>query len=92
MKTLLAMSFLGVLAALSVACGGEPAVNKFCKGPDGTVQDCAIACDVTKDAEMCKLYESKSKALCEKIGKAKCQEICDKDKNEHACAQAKTMK
>jgi hypothetical protein len=70
----------------------EPAANKFCKGSDGTLQDCAIACKTSKADDVCKLYADKTTALCDKIGKAKCQEICDADKNDHACAKAKTMK
>ncbi len=81
------------LAAIIVTVGcEEPAANKFCKGADGTVQDCGIACDTSKEADVCKLYETKTKELCDKVGKADCQEMCDKGKNEHACAHVKTMK
>lgn len=92
MKALLAMGLAGALAVLAAGCETEPAMNKFCKGPDGNVQDCAIACDTTKAADVCKLYETKTIALCDKIGKQRCQNICDKDKNVHACAHVKTMK
>jgi hypothetical protein len=70
----------------------EPVANKFCKGADGTVQDCSIACDTTKAEDVCKLYAEKTRALCDKIGKAKCEKICEGDKNPHACEHAKTMK
>ncbi len=33
-----------------------------------------------------------ARALCDKIGKAKCEKICEADKNPHACEHAKTMK
>ena len=84
-----ALSLIAIL--VTIGCE-EPAANKFCKGADGTVQDCGIACDTTKKEDVCKLYESKTKELCDKVGKKDCQEICDKDKNEHACAHVKTMK
>ncbi|MFT3775116.1 MAG: hypothetical protein QM820_57955 [Minicystis sp.] len=83
---------LAPLLLVLSGCETEPAMNKFCKGPDGNVQDCAIACDTTKAADVCKLYATKTQALCAKIGKQRCQKICDADKNEHACAYAKTMK
>jgi hypothetical protein len=92
MKSYLAIGLLGALAAFALGCNEEPAMNKFCKGADGTVQDCAIACSTTKMEDVCKLYKTKTQSLCQKIGKARCQNICDKDKNEHACAYAKTMK
>lgn len=84
----LAVSFAATL--VTIGCE-EPAANKFCKGPDGTVQDCGIACDTTKKEDVCKLFESKTKELCDKVGKKDCQEMCD-GKNEHACAHVKTMK
>jgi hypothetical protein len=92
MKNVLARTLLASLALFALGCSEEPAVNKFCKGADGTVQDCSIACSTTKKDDVCKLYKTKTEALCKKIGKAKCQSICDKDKNEHACAAAKAMK
>ena len=92
MKTILAMGLAGVLAALALGCDEEPVANKFCKGADGTVQDCGIACDTSKADDVCKLYATKTQALCDKIGKKACQQVCDKDKNQHACAKAKTMK
>ncbi|APR81512.1 Hypothetical protein A7982_06861 [Minicystis rosea] len=92
MKSLLSTSLLTALTLLLLGCDNEPAANKFCKGPDGNVQDCAIACMTTKATDVCKLYETKTKAVCDKVGKAACQRICDKDKNEHACAHVKTMK
>jgi hypothetical protein len=38
----------------------EPIANKFCKGADGTVQDCGIACDTSKAEDVCKLYADSS--------------------------------
>lgn len=70
--------------------GEEPAMNKFCKGPDGTVQDCSIACSTTKAKDVCDLVKPKTVALCKRIGKEKCQKVCDVDKNEHACEAVKT--
>lgn len=65
---------------------------KFCLGPDGTSQDCAISCKVDRDRETCAKWEEKTRALCPKIGKQKCQEICEKDENPTACEIVKTMK
>ena len=90
MKTLALLPCLALASFVWFGCE-EPAANKFCKGPDGTVQDCGIACDTTKEADVCKLYESKSKELCDKEGKELCQKMCD-GKNEHACAHVKSMK
>jgi hypothetical protein len=42
------------------AVADEPVANKFCKGADGTVQDCAIACDTSKAEDVCKLYAESS--------------------------------
>ncbi len=84
---------LPVVACFAALLGcEEPQANQFCKGPDGTIQDCGIACDTTKKEDVCKLFASKTKELCDKVGKDKCQDICDKDKNEHACAHVKSMK
>lgn len=66
--------------------------GKFCLGADGTSQDCAISCKVDKDPETCAKWAEKTKAICAKITKAECQEICDKDENPTACEIAKTMK
>lgn len=90
MKKIAAIAMSLGAALMSVACE-EPVANQFCKGKDGTVQDCGIACDTTKKEDVCKLYETKTKELCDKVGKADCQEMCDA-KNEHACAHVKTMK
>jgi hypothetical protein len=87
------LSVAGLLVAVSwLGCNEEPAANKFCKGADGTVQDCGIACKTTKADDVCKLFEKKTQELCDKVQKPGCQDICDKDKNEHACAYVKTMK
>ena len=65
------------------------AVVDICLGPDGNSQDCGIACKVTKDKEACAEWEKKTVAICEKISKEECQEICAKDKNPKACELAK---
>ena len=90
MKKLAALALSFATVAVTIGCE-EPAANKFCKGADGTVQDCGIACDTTKKEDVCKLYESKTKELCDKVGKKDCQAMCDA-KNEHACAHVKAMK
>lgn len=65
---------------------------KFCLGPDGNSQDCAISCKVDRDKETCALWAEKTKAICGKISKKECQDICEKDENPTACEIAKTMK
>jgi hypothetical protein len=92
MKISFSMKLVAALTVLLAACAKEPAANKLCKGEDGTIQDCGIACDTSKAADVCKLFETKTKAVCDKVGKQKCSMICEKDKNEYACAYAKTMK
>jgi hypothetical protein len=87
--------FAVLLAAglLSLAgCNSKSAAVGFCLGADGTSQDCAIACNVDKDEACCAKWAQKTKDLCAKLPKAKCQEICEKDQNPTACAIAKTMK
>ncbi len=64
---------------------------KFCLGPDGNSQDCGISCKVDKDPETCAKWAEKTKAICAKIKKSECQEICEKDENT-ACELAKAMK
>lgn len=83
-----ALTFAAIVSTLGCE---EPVANQFCKGADGTVQDCGIACDTTKKEDVCKLFESKTKEHCDKVGKETCQQMCDA-KNEHACAHVKTMK
>ena len=65
---------------------------KFCLGADGTSQDCGISCKVDKDPDTCAKWAEKTKAICAKIKKAECQEICEKDENPTACELAKAMK
>ncbi len=65
---------------------------KFCLGADGTSQDCGISCKVDKDPETCAKWAEKTKAICAKITKAQCQDICVKDENPVACDLAKAMK
>lgn len=80
-------------AAAAARPKGEHSVTcKFCLGADGTSQDCGISCKVDKDEECCAKWAEKTKAICAKIPKAKCQEICEKDENPTACEIAKTMK
>lgn len=64
----------------------------FCLGQDGTSQDCGIACQVTKDTRACAKWADQTRAICAKVSKADCQEICEKDQNPTACDLAKTMK
>ena len=45
-----------------------------------------------KDPETCAKWAEKTKAICGKISKADCQDICVKDENPTACDIAKTMK
>jgi len=88
MRTIASLSIL--LAALVLSgCKGRSAVVDICLGPDGNSQDCGIACKVTKDKEACAEWEKKTVAICEKISKEECQEICAKDKNPKACELAK---
>lgn len=84
--------FAFVLFLLIPACSSKSAAVGFCLGADGTSQDCGIACKVDKDEACCAKWAEKTKAICAKITKAECQEICDKDQNPTACDIAKTMK
>lgn len=69
----------------------KSAAAKFCLGDDGTSQDCGISCKVDKDPDTCAKWAEMTKALCAKLTKAQCQEICDKDENPTACEIAKSM-
>lgn len=82
----------GEEAIHDVPADEKSAAAKFCLGADGTSQDCAISCKVDRDRETCAKWEEKTRALCPKIGKQKCQEICEKDENPVACDIVKTMK
>lgn len=64
--------------------GNEPAANKFCKGADGTYQDCAIACDTTHAVDVCKLADEKAGGVCKRIGKSDCEASCKKG-DQHLC-------
>lgn len=88
------ITFASLLVAvtLGVACGGKSAAVGFCLGADGTSQDCGIACKVDKDEKSCAKWAEKTKELCAKLTKDKCQEICTKDENPTACEIVKTMK
>ena len=76
---------------LLFACSKKNPAVGFCLGPDGTSQDCGIACKVVEDKESCDKWADMTLKLCSKITKAQCQEICDKDKNPYACDIAKQM-
>lgn len=56
-------------------------------------QTCGISCDVTKDADACKAFETTTDMICDGGGKEACQALCDGDeqKNERACKKAATM-
>jgi len=76
---------------LATACGSEHHATKFCLGADGTSQDCGIGCKIEKQKEACEKWAEKTRALCAKVTKAECQEICVKDENPTACELAKAM-
>ena len=60
----------------------------------GVYQSCGISCDITKDEDACKAFESVTKTLCDKEGKEACQKLCEGSndkKNETACALAEKM-
>lgn len=68
--------------------------NKARELAGGVYQACGISCDVTKDADACAAFEKVTKVICEKEGKAACDELCKSDsgeKNEHACKAAAAM-
>ena len=98
MNRILAVALLAAVPAIAVAGCKKSAVVKFCLSEEGTYQDCGIACDVTKDEASCAKWVEKTKALCAKLTKAECQELCTKDTtqggggNPTACELAKTMK
>jgi len=91
MNRILVVTLFAILPALAIGCE-KSAVVKFCLSAEGTYQDCGIACDVTKDDDSCAKWAEQTTAICAKITKAECQEICTKDKNPTACELAKTMK
>ena len=83
---------LAMLAGASVgACERQDEATKFCLSAEGTHQDCGIACTISKNQDACKKWEQMTIALCDKVGKAQCQEICVADKNEFACSKAASM-
>jgi predicted transglutaminase-like cysteine proteinase len=87
--------FLIIAAAalsLIVGCNSQSATAKFCLSAEGTSQDCGIACKIEKGKDVCDKWAEKTKALCPKLTKAECQEICVKDENPTACELAKAMK
>jgi hypothetical protein len=84
----LALAF--VCAALLGGCS-EDYVTKTCLSQEGTHQDCGIACTISESEEACKKWEKMTIELCDKVGKEKCQEICEADKNDYACTKAKSM-
>lgn len=88
----LSLVLLFVTAAFAAGCGGKSAAVGFCLGPDGTSQDCGIACKIDKDEKSCAKWAEQTKTLCAKLTKEKCQEICTADENPTACEIAKTMK
>jgi hypothetical protein len=79
------------LAFGAVGCKGQSTATKFCLSAEGTYQDCGIACDVTKDEDACKKWADQTRALCGKISKDECNQLCTKDKNQTACDLAKAM-
>ncbi|HNS98233.1 MAG TPA: hypothetical protein PLJ27_04965 [Polyangiaceae bacterium] len=78
------------LLAAIVGCGDDQA-TKFCLGAEGTSQDCAIGCKTAKNKKACDKWAKKTRELCPKVGKEKCQELCEKDENPTACELAKSM-
>jgi hypothetical protein len=88
----LAVLVLVLFAFALTACHKQSAVVTFCLGQDGTSQDCGIACQVTKDQKSCAKWADQTRAICAKVSKADCQEICEKDQNPTACDLVKTMK
>lgn len=83
----LVLLFLGTFL---IGCE-EDAATKFCLGADGTSQDCAIGCKTAKNKKACDKWAEKTREICPKVGKAACQEICEKDENPTACELAKSM-
>lgn len=80
-----------VCAALFTGCKSEDYPTKMCLSEEGTHQDCGIACTISESEEACKKWEKMTVELCDKVGKDKCQEICEADKNDYACTKAKGM-
>jgi hypothetical protein len=82
------------LAALMLlALGGcqDDYATKMCLSDEGTHQDCGIACTISESDKACSKWEKMTVELCDKVGKDKCQEICEADKNKYACDKAKSM-
>ena len=89
---LLALATLVFVASAALsACKSEDFATKMCLSEEGTHQDCGISCTISKSEEGCKKWETMTVELCDKVGKEKCQEICDADKNDFACTKAKSM-
>lgn len=86
-----ALSLFAVLSAGSLGCGDPPATT-FCLGADGTSQDCGIGCKIEKEKKACDKWAEKTKEICGKIPKEKCQEICVADENPTACELVKNWK
>lgn len=71
--------------------GCQDAVTKICLSDEGNSQDCGIACTISEDEKACEKWKKITLELCDKVGKEKCQEICEGDKNDYACEKAKSM-
>lgn len=91
MRTTLLRSLSLLVLVLLAGCKSEDYATKMCLSAEGTHQDCGIACTISKSEEGCKKWETMTLELCAKVGKAQCQEICEADQNEYACAKAKSM-
>lgn len=83
-------SFAFICAALLGSCTQDE-VTKFCLSAEGTHQDCGMACMISKDEDACTKWEKMTIELCDKVGKGPCQEICEADNNEYACAKVESM-
>jgi|GEM_PF-652252 len=89
MRTSASSLVLALLVSIA-ACKKDPATTA-CLSDEGTIQDCGIACTISKSKEACAKWETMTVELCDKAGKDACEELCEADDNQHACAKAKTM-
>lgn len=107
MRSIATLSLLVSLAACGKDANTQLCLDDFAKlekagAPKGegvpkdaglVYQTCGISCDVTKDGDACKAFETTTDMICEGGGKEACEALCagDSKKNEHACKKAASM-
>jgi hypothetical protein len=74
---------------LLLGCKKDDYATTMCLSEEGTMQDCGIACTISKSEKACAKWETQTNEYCDKEGKEACQELCEADDNQYACTKAK---